>query len=84
MYTASILVLATIVLPNHQNLITLVWRQFNKTTVIPSFWLALAVLGLFVLAEYLNKKDAQDIHFNRLKVTILSLIVVVFVSSICF
>ncbi|MDI4585126.1 hypothetical protein FCS82_08760 [Oenococcus sp. UCMA 14587] len=84
MYIVNLLILATVTLPNRKNIVTFVWQQFSKNTIIPGIWLALVVLILFLLADHLNKKNSNDIYFNRLRAIMLLLILVSLATSILF
>ncbi|SYW03038.1 conserved membrane hypothetical protein [Oenococcus oeni] len=84
MYIVNLLILATVTLPNHKNIVTVVCQQFSKNTIIPGIWLALVVLILFLLADLLNKKDSNDIYFNRLRSIMMLLIFASLATSIFF
>lgn len=83
MYLINLLVISAINVWHHQNIATYLLQQFNvnEDLKIPNFWLALLVLGLYLIVNLRLDKKAINGTLNRLKLVMLGLILVSVISE---
>lgn len=81
MYIINLLVIASINIQHHQNITTYIIQGFNSNLKVPNIWLAVAVLVLYFIVNRQLDQNVVNIHFNRLRVMMLILILVSFITE---
>lgn len=77
----NLLVIASINIQHHQNITTYIIQGFNSNLKVPNIWLAVAVLVLYFIVNRQLDQNVVNIHFNRLRVMMLILILVSFITE---
>lgn len=83
MYVINLLVISSIHVYHHQNIATNLLQQINmnEDLKISNLWLALLVLGLYVIVNLRLDKKVVNSGLNRLKIVMLGLILVSVISE---
>lgn len=81
MYVINLLVVASIHVCNNQNIATNVLKSFSDGFQLPNLWIAIIVLILYFIVNSGLDKNVINVHFNRLKVLMLILILLSFITE---
>lgn len=83
MYVINLLVIISINVRYQQNIATYLLQKCNVNAglKIPNLWLALMVLGLYVIVNLRLDKNAVNGALNRLRIVMLVLILVSVISE---
>lgn len=83
MYVINLLVMSSINVCYQQNIATYILQQFNvnEGLKISNLWLALLVLGLYLIVNLRLDKKAVNGALNRLRIVMLVLILVSVISE---
>ena len=81
MYAINVLVFTSFTFHNHQNIATSFLQNFSDRFNLPSLWIAIIVLIMYLIVNKGLNKNVINIHFNRLKVLMLILIFLSFITE---